>query len=354
MEWIEIFKAGKWTDMSGIERNFTEADLDTIISKTQASNREAPLVLGHPKHNDPAYGWVEGLKREGNKLLMKCKQVAPAFAEWVKDGRYKKKSISLYPDMTLRHVGFLGAMQPAVPGLADACFAERENAGEVQTFEFGDGWKLGLVGRLLQKFRDYMVEKEGLEKADTMLPQWELDALKEPPADEVPRYAEPAPAPAPVAEPPPAPAAPAPAAAAPAAFAEETESLKARVAELEREKRKTVHKNAASALVEAGRLLPAHEETVLALMEAADQVGEYAFAEGKKPLFETFLSFLCALPVQIDLVERAKDGQGRPDLTNPEVLAQRARDFVEAEGKKGHYITVSEAVTQVLNQGVSR
>jgi hypothetical protein len=43
----------------------------------------------------------------------------------VKRGLFKKRSISLYPDLTLRHIGFLGAMPPAIKGLADIKFRER-------------------------------------------------------------------------------------------------------------------------------------------------------------------------------------------------------------------------------------
>ncbi|NUQ82944.1 MAG: hypothetical protein HUU10_15175 [Bacteroidetes bacterium] len=125
-QWFEVFRIGKHTDSAGNSREWTEADLDLIVSNYRAEEHEAPIVIGHPKDNDPAYGWVEALKREGSILLAKAKQVVPEFAEAVKSGLFKKRSISLYPDMTLRHVGFLGAVPPAVKGLADLQFADKE------------------------------------------------------------------------------------------------------------------------------------------------------------------------------------------------------------------------------------
>jgi hypothetical protein len=355
MEWIEIFKAGKWTDMSGVERSFSEADLDTIVSKYNPAQREAPLVLGHPKHDAPAYGWVESLKREGGKLLAKVKQVSPAFAEWVKDGRYKKKSISVYPDFTLRHVGFLGAMQPAVPGLADGSFAERENPGEILSFEFGEAWwKFTAIGRLMQRFRDHIVEKEGLEKADAMLPQYEIDMLKEPPPEVAPGYAE-GESPAPAPEPTPAPPTTAPEPAAPPAnFSEENEGLRLRVAQLEAEKRQREHTTLLDQLVAKGRVLPGQMPAVLAFMEVAAGHGEYTFAEGKKPLLPEFMAFLSALPEQIKLTEEARGGEAAPDLADPIAISQRATEFMEAQAKQGNTYTASEAVQHVLNQGAPR
>ena len=132
--WIEIFKAGKQTDSQGREKDFTAADLDKIVSSYNPANHEAPVVIGHPQENAPAWGWVEGLKREGQVLLAKFKDLVPEFVDLVKQGMFKKRSISLYPDLSLRHVGFLGAVPPAVKGLADIQF----NADEANEYEFND------------------------------------------------------------------------------------------------------------------------------------------------------------------------------------------------------------------------
>lgn len=122
--WLEIFKTGRHTDASGNQRDWTEQDLDTILSHYNPLNHEAPVVIGHPTDNAPAYGWVEGLKREGNVLMAKIKDLVPEFTEMLKQGLFKKRPISLYPDLSLRHIGFLGAVAPAVKGLADVKFNE--------------------------------------------------------------------------------------------------------------------------------------------------------------------------------------------------------------------------------------
>lgn len=125
-DWCEIFRAGAHVDASGQAREWTEADLDRIVGNYDPQRHEAPIVIGHPKSNAPAFGWVEALKRVGKSVFARFKQVLPEFAELVREGRFKKRSISLYPDGTLRHVGFLGAVPPAIKGLGDFSFSDHE------------------------------------------------------------------------------------------------------------------------------------------------------------------------------------------------------------------------------------
>jgi hypothetical protein len=140
-DWFEIFKIGKHTDTSGHTREWALKDLKEIASSYNPQEHEAPIVIGHPETDSPAYGWIEGLKVEGEKLLAKPRQLAEQFKDWVRKGLYKKVSIALYPDLTLRHIGFLGAVPPAVKGLENVRFRER---GEV-TICFSDiEWEGGM------------------------------------------------------------------------------------------------------------------------------------------------------------------------------------------------------------------
>lgn len=122
--WIEVFKTGTHVASNGKTFNITLGDLDRIISQYNPFYHEAPVVIGHPKHDAPAFGWVEALKREGSTLFAKLKDLVPEFLDMVKRGLYKKRSIALYPDFSLRHVGFLGGMVPAVKGLANIKFRQ--------------------------------------------------------------------------------------------------------------------------------------------------------------------------------------------------------------------------------------
>lgn len=63
------------------------------------SVHEAPLVIGHPRTEDPAWGWVKALSLSGVDLMAEPAQLDPQFAEMVTDGRFKKVSASFYlPD----------------------------------------------------------------------------------------------------------------------------------------------------------------------------------------------------------------------------------------------------------------
>lgn len=177
--WIEIFKGGKQTDSTGREHDGNGL-IEKAVASFDAKTHEPPAVIGHPKDNAPAYAWVEGLKEEvvnGTKVLMaKFKQVVPEFEEMVKKGLFKKRSASFYPDGRLRHVGFLGAAPPAVKGLADIGFQEE---GQV-TFEFEESWKMISIGRLMSNIREFIIEKFGMEAADKVISQWEIETIKEP------------------------------------------------------------------------------------------------------------------------------------------------------------------------------
>ena len=125
MKPIKIFKVGKHTSMQGIVKDYTRDMLATCVAAYNPQTHEAPLVVGHPKTEDPAMGWVDHLElSDDDYLLAYPKQVPAEFAESVNAGKHNKVSASFYlPDspanptpgkLYLRHVGFLGAQPPAV------------------------------------------------------------------------------------------------------------------------------------------------------------------------------------------------------------------------------------------------
>lgn len=133
---IHFFRAGKHVDSRGKEFAFSDADLREIATSYNADLHEAPIVVGHPKEDGPAFGWVESVKVKADGLHAKARQVNPEFSELVRQGAYKKVSASFYPKehpnnprpgaFYLRHIGFLGASAPAVKGLAGVNFSEEE------------------------------------------------------------------------------------------------------------------------------------------------------------------------------------------------------------------------------------
>jgi len=177
-DWIEIFRGGKQVDSRGNEHDGDEV-IDQALASFNVEEHEPPLTVGHPEDNSPAFGWVEGLKdtvKDGVKVLMaKFRQVVPEFEDMVKKGLFKKRSASFYPDGRLRHVGFLGAAPPAVKGLAGLKF---KDPAEAVTFDFYDAGMNTIAG-LFRKLRDWLIEKEGKEAADAIIPDWDVEYIRE-------------------------------------------------------------------------------------------------------------------------------------------------------------------------------
>ena len=124
---FEIFKTGSHTSDKGIQKEYSLDDLNFIAQSYKPEEDEAPIVIGHPLDNSPAYGWVSSLEvTEDGKLVADAQdeKLHPDFLSAVQEGRYKKRSISLTPDGKLRHIGFLGGAAPAVKGLADIQFSQ--------------------------------------------------------------------------------------------------------------------------------------------------------------------------------------------------------------------------------------
>ena len=143
---IEIFRPGRHTDDQGIAHHFSEADVDGMAASYNPALREAPLTVGHPKDNLPAYGWVKAVSRNAAGVLaITPHNVEPQFAEMVADKRFPKRSASFYPPQApnnptpgkwyLRHVAFLGAQPPAIAGLKDIQFSEDDAGGAVSFSE---------------------------------------------------------------------------------------------------------------------------------------------------------------------------------------------------------------------------
>ena len=129
---IEIFRAGTFSPMGVGSATISEKDLRDIVANYDKSLHPAPVVIGHPDADTPAFGWVDGLFVQDGIMKATLEETAPAFADLVKTGRYKRISVSLFTPKApnnpkpgqfyLKHVGFLGAAAPAVPGLKPVKF----------------------------------------------------------------------------------------------------------------------------------------------------------------------------------------------------------------------------------------
>jgi len=159
---LHIFKSGTHTSMEGAALSFSESDLAATAAAYDPTLHEAPITVGHPLHDLPAYGWIKSLSAQADGLYAEEVQVDTAFAEMRTAGRFKKISAAFYPPTAannpkpgvyyLRHVAFLGAQPPAVKGLRNIAFADGDT--DMVTLEFADQDDESLG--LMQKFFDLM------------------------------------------------------------------------------------------------------------------------------------------------------------------------------------------------------
>lgn len=167
-EWIEVFRGGLQTDSAGQSSYWHSDRLDEVVQSYDPAKHEAPLVIGHPEHDAPSWGWVEKVKREGDKLYVKFKDVAEEFLDMARRGLFKKRSVAFYPPdhpnnpspgkYHLRHVGWLGAMPPSVKGLKNVSFGDVPGT----SFEF-------------QEINHKQTEESNMKTVEQL--QAELDAL---------------------------------------------------------------------------------------------------------------------------------------------------------------------------------
>lgn len=302
---IEIFRAGTHIGQDGKRYVFSDADVQAIAAAYDPAKFSAPVVIGHPKSEDPAYGWADTVRvRDDGVMEADLEKVDPAFAELVEKGSYKKVSAAFYPadhpnnptpgQLHLRHIGFLGAAAPGVQGLAPVAFAEGDDDGLI-SFALGEEfrplvWLARSLGRVMRRHRDQIIAEDGVEAADRQMPEYEIESAIEAATrlDQAierpgPRFSQ---GDASVE----ADAARAAeldqreadiAAREQAAAARETEAAQAQ-AQAERDARQAEDVAFADGLIDAGRLPPGHRATVLGFCESLAGAEMIAFAEGEE------------------------------------------------------------------------
>ena len=177
--WIDVCRTGTWRDVNGREVTIDEPRLDRIVAAHSTAD-PAPAVVGHPATDAPAFAWVDGLRRVGDRLQARLERIAPAFREAVEAGRYSGRSIALQGD-TIRHIGFLGGRPPAVPGLAPTHFAaEAETVIPLAAFALGgeeERWGWRAVERVMRSLRERIIATDGEEAADRTIPDYEIETV---------------------------------------------------------------------------------------------------------------------------------------------------------------------------------
>lgn len=294
---IEVFRPGTFTPLQGKPLSFSAADLKAIADGYDAQTAPAPIVVGHPSTDAPAFGWVKSFDYDPleERLFANVDEIATEFADAVRAGRYKKVSLSFFrPNAAAnpqpgtwypKHVGFLGGAAPAVSGLKNVQFSDLGEDTPVIIAEFGHrGFEE--TASILRSLREFFIEKFGMEDADKALSSYRIDWLSETEIDPPrPDFAAPPTPPQkqeiPVTKP----------THDAAAFATREAELAVREADIaerqriadERDKQIAHQDNVAFAegLVSAGKLIPAMSDKLVALLDHIP-AAEVSFADGAK------------------------------------------------------------------------
>ena len=382
MKRLHLLKPGTFTDAQGVTVTLSAQDMAAIATSYNAALHEAPIVVGHPKSDAPAFGWIQDLAADQTGLHGTPRQVDAEFAELVREGKYKKLSVSLYGpahhgnptpgNWHLRHVGFLGAMPPVVKGLSRINFAEDDPSLVVEV-DFSEEksspmpWVFGSIGSNFRRIRDWLIGEKGLEVADRVMPNYRIREIEDeekrmlhaqqnttslseqtnnPETDDMTGTTE-----GPNKQ---------------ADFAEREADLARRETELAEREQQAYHQDAADfaeQLVSEGRVLPRDKDALAKLLTLIPADAKIEFAEGQGqnkagPADQFFRQFLSALPVRVDYHERTPSQgdlpQGAPvplkvplgytaDGTNTE-LHNKAVAFAEA-----HNVDYLDAVLSVSN-----
>lgn len=371
MKRIHIFKAGKQTCSTGTTTEFSEDTLKATVNAYNPSLHEAPIVVGHPAENAPAYGWIGRLEYvDGQGIYAEPKDIEPQFAEMVAAGRFKKVSASFYtPDAPsnpapgsyyLRHLGFLGAQPPAVKGLKPIEFSE-----EAGTIEFaGIGIASGdpLVASVFKRLREWFIDKFSRQEADEIVPSWVIETMEEAhrasqvplpaikfdeagnplidlgdkPGDQPPKQEE-----------------------ENVKLEEQLAEAKAKIEALEKQKNDYQEQKAKmdkdniraniSAIASEGRILPADIEalTNYCASLAADDVLDFAEGEKKPSTREWLLAWLRKQPKRVDFGEHSRETGDPAEPSSPAEVAQRITAYRERMQRDGVTITYDQALRDV-------
>ena len=370
---IEISSLGQHTDKHGVPALFSEDVLQASVDAYDPGLHEAPLTIGHPKENEPAYGWVKALEYADGVMTAVPHQVEPTFSEMVNSGRFKKRSASFYrPDSPhnpvpgvyyLRHVGFLGAQPPAIKGLKDYQFADHDEG--VIELEFSDNVPLFSIASVFRGLREFLLEKFSKDEADQVVPDYlvgdiegaaqrsvETDATPQPAFTESHQQEETM--------------TPEEIAAKEADIKQREEAIAAREAEFaereqrieeaDTERRRKEAVDFVETLIEEGKVLPRDQDPLAEFLCGLDDEAEMEFGEGEdkstQPRRAWFTDFLSRLPNQVDFSERAAPGnESHVDNSDAEDIAKRAAEFQEAEQRAGRTVSISQAVQHVTQGG---
>lgn len=330
--------------MDGNFYRITDADCAELVESYDPNLYAAAMVKGHPKQEDPRFGSINELSLSPQKVVLAAPaKVDPAFADEVNSGKYPYISAKLYAPKSkgnpkpgklyLRHVGFLGAVPPAVKGMKKAqidqaavsfseCQADEVSfaCAEVKAVKTDSG-------EFILEFSEINFEQE--ERMDaTQLAKAEADLngrIKLVSEKEV-------------------------------SFSEREKGLgerETRIAAKELAIKRQGITDFVEAQVKAARIPSGMKNGLIEFMSSLDEEDVLEFSEGekavKKPAVDFIKDLLSSLTPMVSFGETA--GGEQVNTEDPAVLARKATEYRNACLKNGQEISFSEAVDHIAKGG---
>jgi hypothetical protein len=236
--WMPVLRTGTFTDKNNQTVTIDEAALDKIIAATDFT-KEPQLVVEHPKFDEIGFGTIDKIKRVGGILFALPKTVLEKFKKAVNSGKLPGRSVTLDKNSyALRNISFLPPdVPPAVSGLGAYSFSEdrsqksavkdeprqrREVSNSESPLPLGEGqgegvklqmalpgieshfarlisgepgqadlefaeyevssWPFKTIQIIFRSIKNYIIEKDSLEVAEQMIPEFYLSEVGNPPS----------------------------------------------------------------------------------------------------------------------------------------------------------------------------
>ncbi len=292
-KYYEIFRAGSYP-----QGTFTEEDIKQIAENYDPELLEAPISIFHWGDRF-AYGWINELKAEGEKLMASFKDVSEELKQLVAEKKLKRHSVELYKNFNekgtyLKALAMLGAETPAVKGMQPIEFSYDGEAEEIQFQDepsFSSEFTLQFYKKQAQKLQSDLAE----EKSKNHKHESEKEAL-------------------------------------------------------EFSQRKTAFESFLDEKSEKGELPPVIREKCVALFSHLDSI---EVKEGSESALDVFKQVISEIKSQVEFGADYDDGGAEHIEFSAEVLAVKAAEFREEQRLKGVSISATQAVNHIKNQNKS-
>ena len=348
---VEIFSVGEWNG-----EVFTDEDLDNIVTAFDATKDllKPFLKLGHGEAQNllrddelPAMGWLENVRKIGNKLMADFSRVPAKIKDLIVSGAYRRVSAEIFENITLggvkyplalKAVAILGGDTPAVSTLSDIVELFGKEYTTIKAYDTKAEYRRFDLERSALKEND-MDLKEQLAKALARIAELEVDikkfdkheddelekmkkllAQKTGDFDELKKKFD--------------------------ALTKKNSELEAAVAKHASETDEAEVKATIDGLVNEGQVAPAQKEVLHALLAGASKTADKKFSVGEKEYSsrrELILDFVKS-GSGVDLEEEQETNAGKASRKGGDnsELAEKAEKYAEK-----HKVSISEATVEV-------